>query len=71
MTGTHQRTLLGIEPAGRRCTVEGISISRFKGARITEDWAQWDALGLLKQMGAAPQPGTETGERTQSPRPHA
>lgn len=71
MAGTHQRTLMGIEPTGRRCTVEGISISRFKGARISEDWAQWDALGLMKQLGVAPQPTSEAGGKAPQPRPHA
>ena len=71
MTGTHQRQLMGIEPTGRRCTVDGISISKFKGTRIVEDWAQWDALGLMKQLGVSPQPMAEAGGRAQPPRPHA
>jgi predicted ester cyclase len=70
MTGTHQRPLMGIAPTGRRCTVEGISISKFKGTRIVEDWAQWDALGLMRQLGVAPQPVAEAGGRTQQ-QPHA
>jgi predicted ester cyclase len=71
MTGTHQRPLMGVEASGRRCTVEGISISRFKGTRILEDWAQWDALGLMKQLGVAAAPMAEAGGRTSQPRPHA
>ena len=71
MTGTHQRPLMGIEPTGKRCTVDGISIARFKGTRIVEDWSQWDALGLMKQLGVAQQPMAEAGGRPQQPRPHA
>jgi hypothetical protein len=51
--------------------VDGISIARFKGARIVEDWTQWDALGLMRQLGAAAQPVTEAGGRATQPRPHA
>jgi predicted ester cyclase len=70
MTGQHQRSLMGIEPTGQRVTVEGISLSRFRAGRLVEDWAQWDALGLLRQLGAAPdlQAGSGARARTQ---PHA
>jgi len=71
MTGTHQRPLMGIDPTGRRCTVDGISIARFKGPRIVEDWAQWDALGLMRQLGAAAEPMAEAGGRAKQSRPHA
>jgi hypothetical protein len=27
------------------------------GGRIVEEWAAWDQLGLLQQLGAAPNPG--------------
>jgi hypothetical protein len=36
---------------GARCTVEGITVDRFKGGRIVESWTQWDALGLMRQLG--------------------
>ena len=51
MTGTHQKELMGLEPMGARCTVEGITIDRFKGGKIVESWTQWDALGLMRQLG--------------------
>jgi len=54
MTGTHQKALMGIEATGRRATVEGITISRFRGGKLVEEWNQWDALGLLRQLGVVP-----------------
>ena len=51
MTGTHQKELMGLPPMGARCTVEGITIDRYKGGRIAESWTQWDALGLMRQLG--------------------
>jgi predicted ester cyclase len=51
MSGTHDGTLMGIEPTGARCTVEGISLGRFRGGKLVEDWVQWDGLGLMRQLG--------------------
>lgn len=64
MTGTHKKALLGIEPTGKRCTCEGVSIEKFRGGKIVESWVQWDALGLLRQLGAAP--SLEAGGRPQA-----
>jgi predicted ester cyclase len=70
MTGTHQGALMGIEPTGTRCTVEGITVGRFKAGKLIEEWTQWDALGLLRQLGvAAMQPSS--GARGVETRPHA
>ncbi len=54
MTGVHTGTLKGIAPTGARCTVEGISVGRYRNGRLAESWVQWDALGLLRQVGVAP-----------------
>jgi steroid delta-isomerase-like uncharacterized protein len=52
--GTHQGNLLGIPPTGRPGTVSGIVISRFAGGKWTEDWVNWDTLGMLQQFGVIP-----------------
>ncbi len=66
MTGTHQKALMGIEPTGARCTVEGISIAKFRSGKLVDDLVQWDALGLMRQLGAAPQiQPQEAGRRGQ------
>jgi hypothetical protein len=72
MTGTHRGALMGIEPTGKRCTAEGISIGKFKGGKIAEEWTQWDALGLLRQLGAAPELRAEPrpGQAASEQRPH-
>ena len=73
MTGTHQGELLGLAPMGARCTVEGITVDRFKGGRIVESWTQWDALGLMRQLGVA-QPlgaGAVKAEAERRGLPHA
>ena len=63
MSGTHTGPLKGIPPSGAHCTVEGISIDRYRGGRLSESWVQWDALGLLRQVGVAPTPQASQGSR--------
>jgi steroid delta-isomerase-like uncharacterized protein len=54
--GTHQGELEGIGPTGNRVEVPGIVISRIEGGKIAEDWTNYDALGLMQQLGVIPQP---------------
>jgi steroid delta-isomerase-like uncharacterized protein len=56
-TGTHGGELNGLAPTGRSVTVTGMSIERIAGNRVAETWTNWDTLGLLQQIGAAPAPG--------------
>jgi predicted ester cyclase len=41
---------------GRRVSMEGISIYRVENGRLAEAWVRYDALGLMQQLGAIPQP---------------
>ncbi|BDG08286.1 ester cyclase [Anaeromyxobacter paludicola] len=75
MTGTHRAPLMGIAPTGKSCTVEGISISHFKGGKVAEEWSQWDALGLMRQLGqgagmGAQQQGRGAGLGQTAQQPH-
>jgi steroid delta-isomerase-like uncharacterized protein len=51
VAGTHQGELAGIPPTGRRFSVTGISIARIANGKIAESWNNWDALGLMQQLG--------------------
>ncbi len=53
-SGTHEGDLEGVAPTGKKMGGEGITISRFSGGKIEEDWANWDALGLMRQLGVVP-----------------
>jgi hypothetical protein len=57
MRGTHQGEFMGIAPTGKRVTFTGIWFARLKGGRLQEQWVSFDALGLLRQLGAIPEPG--------------
>jgi steroid delta-isomerase-like uncharacterized protein len=55
--GTHKNNLEGIPPTGRHVTGPGIAIHRFAGDRIAESYTNWDALGLMTQLGVVTLPG--------------
>jgi len=54
--GTHLGELMGIAPTGNRVTVAGTSIVRIVDGKIEETWDNYDALGIMQQIGAIPSP---------------
>jgi len=52
--GTHTGEIAGIGPTGKDVTVSGLTISRFAGGKIVEQWTTWDTLGMLVQLGVVP-----------------
>lgn len=54
-TGSHDGELFGVAPTGKDLEVTGISIERLKDGRVVEDWTNWDALGLMRQLGVVPE----------------
>ena len=54
--GTHQGELMGIAPTGNQVTITGITIHRIEDDKIVEEWENWDALGLMQQIGAVTRP---------------
>ncbi len=55
-SGTHQGELMGIPPTGKSIRLTGIGIDRVRDGKIVESWANWDALGMLGQLGVTPAP---------------
>lgn len=60
-TGTHRGPLETLPPTGRQATITGISILRFSGDRICEQFDNWDALGMMQQLGVVTLPGKAAG----------
>lgn len=56
LSGTHDGEFQGIAPTGKKIEVRGVQIGRFEGGEIVERWGASDELGILRQLGAAPQP---------------
>ncbi len=55
-SGTHEGAFMGIPATGRRVTVTQIDITRVADGRMVEHWGQFDALGLMQQLGVVPPP---------------
>ena len=55
-TGTHRGDLAGIPPTGKQVKVTGLALERFSGGKIVETWDQYDALGMMQQLGVVPTP---------------
>jgi steroid delta-isomerase-like uncharacterized protein len=68
-TGTHTGELMGIPPTGRRSEISGITINRFSGSRIAEDWYQGDDLGMMQQLGVIPSPEEVSSESSEEASP--
>jgi predicted ester cyclase len=53
-TGIHRGDLMGIAPTGKQVTTSGVMIDRIVGGKIAEEWEEYDALGMMQQLGAVP-----------------
>jgi len=56
-TGIHRGNLMGIAPTGKQVTTSGVMIDRIVGGKIAEEWEEYDALGMMQQLGAVPSMG--------------
>ena len=48
--------LFGVPPQGARLVISGINEFRIENGRIAERWGTTDVLGMLQQLGVAPDP---------------
>lgn len=55
VSGRHEGELFGVPATGKNLEFTGIDIHRIKDGRILEEWASWDALGLMRQLGVVPE----------------
>jgi steroid delta-isomerase-like uncharacterized protein len=53
--GTHKGELDGILPTGKQFTITGVTITRFENGKMVEGWVNWDALGMMQQLGVVPE----------------
>jgi steroid delta-isomerase-like uncharacterized protein len=56
VSGTHQGEIMGAGPTGKLVTHTGHQTDRISGGKIVESWTNWDALGLLQEIGAISSP---------------
>ena len=55
--GTHSGGLLGMAPSGKQVTVSGMTITLLSNGKSVESWGEFDALGMLQQIGVIPMMG--------------
>jgi predicted ester cyclase len=70
-TGTHQKPFMGVEPTGRKITVDGITFDRFRNGKLVESFAQWDTLRFLQGLGIIPKLELAAPKAEAERRPHA
>ncbi len=54
LSGTHKGEFMGVAPTGRRVEAMGMDIVRLADGEIAEHWGEFDAVGLLRQIGVVP-----------------
>ena len=55
--GTHEgETEAFGPPTGKRMEITGITIKRLSEGKIVEAWTNFDALGMMQQLGLIPEP---------------
>ena len=60
--GTHLGEFEGVTPTGKRVEFTGNSIDRVVEGKIVESWVELDMLGVMRQLGAEPEPGRSTSQ---------
>ncbi|HUG14285.1 MAG TPA: ester cyclase [Thermomicrobiales bacterium] len=53
-SGTHTGPMLGIPPTGRKVTIEGATISRYRDGQVVVGRGIFDRLDILQQLGVMP-----------------
>ncbi len=51
---THTGELMGIPPTGKKVTMLAMTLYRIVGGKVREIYWNYDALGLMQQLGAFP-----------------
>ena len=58
LRGTHTGSFAGIPPTGKSIEIKSVNICRIEDGLVRERWGASDDLGLLRQIGVLPSPGT-------------
>jgi steroid delta-isomerase-like uncharacterized protein len=56
ISGRHEGELMGTPATGRDVSFTSLTISRCRDGKIEEEWELADTVGLLRQVGALPEP---------------
>jgi predicted ester cyclase len=56
-SGTHDGIFMGKPATGKHFEAWGVDVFRMEGGKIVEEWAAFDDLGKLQQLGVVPKLG--------------
>ncbi len=56
INGTHQGEFQGLAATGRRISVRGVEIVKFRDGKLIERWGSSDEMGIMAQLGVTMQP---------------
>jgi predicted ester cyclase len=56
LSGTQSGPVMGIAPTGKKVNITGTGIFKVVDGKATDNWVNFDALGLLQQLGAVQLP---------------
>jgi steroid delta-isomerase-like uncharacterized protein len=51
LSGTHKGPLMGIPATGKKISIRGVQLSKFRDGKMVERWGSSDQLGMLQQLG--------------------
>lgn len=54
MSGKHTGMMMGIAPTGKTIHITATGIFKVVDGKATDNWVNFDALGLLQQLGVVP-----------------
>jgi steroid delta-isomerase-like uncharacterized protein len=57
LRGTNSGSFQGMPPTGKAVDATGTGIFRVVDGKVTDNWVNFDMLGLLQQLGVVPAPG--------------
>ncbi len=53
-SGTHRGDFMGIPATNKKVCVDGMTVHHLAGGKIMDSYANWDALGMMQQLGVVP-----------------
>jgi steroid delta-isomerase-like uncharacterized protein len=53
-SGTHKGKYMGVSATNTKVSVDGITIHHIVNGKIMDSYVNWDALGMMQQLGAFP-----------------
>jgi steroid delta-isomerase-like uncharacterized protein len=70
-TGTHKGQFLGMAPTNKKVSVSGTTIFRIEGSKIAEEWAHWNLMSMMEQLGINMATKVESNAPKDKPKAHA